>query len=176
MLTVMSVAPIISVLLTALMKKPVAKAAEGLARVSKLSMAKVSRTLQSASSLGWVLAAAVAVLCVLWVGGAGFQGGEHSKVAGAARLHSSASPHLSHKHTSTQPRPRSRKNSVDFAAMLAANPEMANAAHISPDALARIGGGGNRGSMEAIQELPAAADADVKKGASGKDKEADGEP
>jgi len=53
MLTVMSVAPIISVLLTALMKKPVAKAAEGLARVSKLSMAKVSRTLQASRS-GWV--------------------------------------------------------------------------------------------------------------------------
>lgn len=43
MLTVMSVAPIISVLFVSLMRKPVAKAAAGLARVSKLSLNKLSR-------------------------------------------------------------------------------------------------------------------------------------
>lgn len=43
MLTVMSVAPIISVLFVSLMRKPAKKAAAGLARISKLSLNKVSR-------------------------------------------------------------------------------------------------------------------------------------
>jgi hypothetical protein len=47
MLTVMSVSPIISVLLTSLLKRPVKAAAAGLARMSKASMAKVSRSLNT---------------------------------------------------------------------------------------------------------------------------------
>jgi hypothetical protein len=43
MLTVMSVAPIISVLLTDLLKLPMKKAAVELARMSKVSIAKVSK-------------------------------------------------------------------------------------------------------------------------------------
>jgi hypothetical protein len=47
MLTVMSVAPIISVLFTSLVKKPVVKAATELARMSKLSVQRASRGLQT---------------------------------------------------------------------------------------------------------------------------------
>jgi hypothetical protein len=43
MLTIMSVAPIISVLLTSLLRKPVKRAAVELARLSKMSLSKMSR-------------------------------------------------------------------------------------------------------------------------------------
>ena len=45
MLTVMSVAPIISVLATSLLKKPVKKAATELKRVSRQGLDRVSKTL-----------------------------------------------------------------------------------------------------------------------------------
>ncbi|GBF88834.1 hypothetical protein Rsub_01735 [Raphidocelis subcapitata] len=50
MLTIMSVAPIISVLATSLLQRPVAAAAKGLAKVSKISVLRVSRSLQSLST------------------------------------------------------------------------------------------------------------------------------
>ncbi|GBG00051.1 hypothetical protein Rsub_12876, partial [Raphidocelis subcapitata] len=52
MLTIMSVGPIISVLATSLLKRPVAAAAKGLARISKMSVQRVSRTLHTLSTRG----------------------------------------------------------------------------------------------------------------------------
>lgn len=49
MLTVMSVAPIISVLATDLLKRPAKAAAQGLARASKLSVQRVSHGLATVS-------------------------------------------------------------------------------------------------------------------------------
>jgi hypothetical protein len=50
MLTVMSVAPIISVLVTSLLKQPVKSAATTLVRVSKMPLQKLSRPLQAAEN------------------------------------------------------------------------------------------------------------------------------
>lgn len=60
MLTVMSVAPIISVLITSMARKPVKRAASELARISKLSLAKMSKL-----SMRWVMMCIAVFLAVL---------------------------------------------------------------------------------------------------------------
>jgi hypothetical protein len=64
MLTIMSVAPIISVLLTSLLRKPVKRAAVELARLSKMSLARVSRRSNTCVQMDCGVALACVLCCV----------------------------------------------------------------------------------------------------------------
>ena len=156
-LTIMSVGPIISVLATSLLKRPVAAAAKGLARISKMSVQRVSKSLQTlrwAGGLGALPGGFGACQAVLGAGGGPTTAG-HPPISqptgtrqGAGPLPPSAarSPSAGVSPILRPPSPaaccsnRGSSGEVDFATVLKAHPELMAAAKVTPAQLERLGG------------------------------------